>query len=96
MLASFLLWVYPLMRGKQGRRWAKPASAFQYVLALIRIFRRWDIALPSAKTVKQKVRGLMRAFKDVYGAMALAPKRKEPMRYSMLQRIFALKEDTKL
>ena len=96
MLASFLLWVYPLMRGKQGRRWAKPASAFQYVLALIRIFRRWDIALPSAKTVKQKVRGLMRAFKDVYGAMALAPKRKEPMRYSMLQRIFALNEDTKL
>ena len=96
LLATFLLWVYPKMRGKNRRRWAKPSSAFQYVLALLRIFKRWDIPLPSAKLVKQKVKGLMRAFTKIYGPLALAPNRKEPMRYDMVKRILELADDTRL
>ena len=48
LMATFLLHVYPKMKGANGREWAKPRSAFAYVLALIRIFRRWKVLLPAA------------------------------------------------
>ena len=84
LLAGFLLYVYPRMKGKGGRSWAKPNSAFQYVLALLRCFRRWDVPMPSAKAVKDKLKGLMRAFCDAYGPLAVAATRKEPMLFSMV------------
>ena len=90
LLAGYLLFIYPRMKGKHGRRWAKPGSAFQYVLALLRCFKRWDIPMPSARTVKLRVRGLMRAFCEAYGPLALAATRKEPMKYSMITTMLEL------
>ena len=93
LLAGYLLYVYPRMRGKRGRAWAKPRSAFQYVLAILRCFARWDVPMPPARAVRLKVRGLLRAFCVAYGPLALAAHRKEPMLHSMLKRMIALPDD---
>ena len=85
LLATFLLYVYPKMKGKRGRQWASPRSAFAYVLSIIRIFRGWKIILPPAKVVQGELHGLLRAFVTVYGAHALMPQRREPFRFSMVQ-----------
>ena len=85
LLATFLLYVYPKMKGKRGRQWASPRSAFAYVLSIIRIFREWKIILPPAKVVQGELHGLLRAFVTVYGAHALMPQRREPFRFSMVQ-----------
>ena len=84
LMATFMLHVYPKMKGKNGRRWAKPRSAFAYVLTLIRIFKRAKVYLPPASTVRGELQGLLRAFVNVYGKTALQPKRQEPMLFSMV------------
>ena len=84
LLATFLLFIYPKMKGR-GRQWAKPRSAFAYVLAIIRIFRGWKLILPPAKVVKGELHGLLRAYVNVYGVNALMPGRREPMTVSMLR-----------
>lgn len=96
LLSAFLLFIYPRMRGKSGRAWAKPSSAFQIVLAVIRIFKRWEVPMPAAKSIKGKLSGLLRSFTNVYGSLVLAPKRKEPMLYSTIQKIFTLADGTRL
>jgi len=85
LLATFLLYVYPKMKGKRGREWASPRSAFAYVLSIIRIFREWKLILPPAKVVQGELHGLLRAFVTVYGAHALMPQRREPFRFAMVQ-----------
>jgi hypothetical protein len=84
LLATFLLFVYPKMKGKQGRQWAKPRSAFAYVLAIIRIYRGWKLILPPAKVVKGELHGLLRAFVQVHGVAALMPRRREPFSFGMI------------
>ena len=90
LMATFLLYVYPKMKGKRGRQWASPRSAFAYVLAIIRIFREWKIVLPPAKVVQGELHGLLRAFVVVYGAHALMPQRREPFRFAMVQALLSL------
>ena len=90
LMATFLLYVYPKMKGKRGRQWASPRSAFAYVLAIIRIFREWKIILPPAKVVQGELHGLLRAFVVVYGAHALMPQRREPFRFAMVQALLSL------
>ena len=92
LLAVFLMHVYARMKGKQGRAWAKPRSAFSYVLALIRIFRRWKVILPPAKCVKDELNGLLRAFVTIYGKAALQPRRREPLLFSMLEALCNISE----
>ena len=91
LMATFLLYVYPKMKGKRGRQWASPRSAFAYVLAIIRIFRAWKIILPPAKVVQGELKGLLRAFVVVYGSHALMPSRREPMRFAMVQALLKIK-----
>ena len=83
LLAQFLLWVYPLLRGRRGG-WARPRSAFAYVLAVIRILKRWRVPCPPASAVKAELHGLLRLFADTFGRLALAPRRKEPFKFSMI------------
>ena len=73
------------MKGKGGRQWAKPRSAFSYVLAIIRIFRGWKLTLPPAKVVKGELHGLLRAFVNVHGVHVLMPARREPFRFTMIR-----------
>ena len=61
LLPGYLLYIYPRMRGKRGRRWAKPGSAWQYVLALLRCFQCWEVPMPPARVARQKLRGLLRS-----------------------------------
>ena len=96
LLATFLMYVYPKMKGRGGREWAKPRSAFSYVLAVIRIFRRWKVVMPPAKMVKAELQGLLRAFAVVYGKAALQPSRREPMLFSMLERLCSIREGARL
>ena len=96
ILATFLLYVYPKMKGKHGRVWAKPRSAFSYVLAIVRIFRRWKVNMPQPKVVKSELQGLLRAFVVVHGKAALQPRRREPMLFSMLQRLCNIREGATL
>ena len=84
LLATFLLFIYPKMKGR-GRAWAKPRSAFAYVLAIIRIFRGWKLLLPPAKVVKGELHGLLRAYVNVYGVNALMPNRREPLTMAMIR-----------
>ena len=90
LMATFLLYVYPKMKGKRGRQWASPRSAFAYVLAIIRIFRGWKVILPPAKVVQGELHGLLRAFVVVHGAHALMPQRREPFRFAMVQALLSL------
>ena len=96
LLATFLLHIYPKMKGRSGRVWAKPRSAFSYVLAIIRIFRRWKVELPSAKCVKGELNGLLRAFVVVYGKHALQPRRQEPLQFGMLVRLCSIPNGSRL
>ena len=89
-MATFLLFIYPKMKGRRSCQWAKPRSAFAYVLALIRIFRKWKILLPAAKVVQGELNGLLRAFVSVHGAHSLMPHRREPMKFSMVQALVQL------
>jgi hypothetical protein len=90
LLATFLLFVYPKMKGKNGRQWAKPRSAFAYVLAIIRIYRGWKLLLPAAKVVKGELHGLLRAFVRVHGVAALMPRRREPFTFKMIRTMQAV------
>ena len=95
-LGLFMLWVYPRLHGKYGRRYAKPQTAMDYALAIIRIFNRRHVAMPKAKAFAAELRGLQRAFRNVYGAVTLAPKRRQPMLNEMRRVIQALAEGTPL
>ena len=96
LMAAFLMYVYPTMKGKGGRAWAKPRSAFGQVLAVMRCFRRWGVSVPKAKAIEGQLRGLLRMYKDVYGTLALAPKRAMAIRFTMVQALVTIPVGTKL
>ena len=46
--------------------------------------------MPSYKVLKAAVAGLARAYLSYYGPMSLAPKRAEPMKFSMVREVYAI------
>ena len=76
-----------------GRHCIKPRSALAYPLAIIRIFGRWGIQMPGFKALQAQLQGLQRSYIAYHGPKSLAPKRAEPMRFSMVRDINALKCD---
>ena len=76
-----------------GRCCIKPRSALAYPLAIIRIFGRWGIAMPGFKSLQAQLAGLQRAYIAYHGAKSLAPRRAEPMRFSMVRDINAIPVD---
>ena len=95
-LATFLLWMEPRVQGRDGRGTAKPDSVLAYPLAIIRTFQRRKVPMPKAKVIEAEVKGLRRAFSRCYGAVAAAPKRRQPFTREMWARIEALKEGERL
>ena len=91
LLAAFLMFIYPQMRGRGGRRWAKPNSALAYPLAIIRIFEGWKVPMPSRKALRGELNGLIKSFVNVHGKDALAPKRRQPMLFTTIVRICNLR-----
>ena len=91
LLGLFALWIYPRLKPRsRADRWAKPRSALAYPLAIIRIFQRWQVALPSVRNVRAQIRGLLRVAVNVFGPGSLAPRRKEPFTMDMLRAICAI------
>ena len=90
-LGLFTLWVYPKI---QGRRLpdANPRSVLtNYPGAICRILRRdFKLPVPRAATYEAETKGLLRGYKRIYGVLALAPKRRQPMRRSIWRRVEAL------
>ena len=77
-----------------GAHFIKPRSALAYPLALIRIFSRWGVSMPGFKTLKTQLDGLMRQYLAYHGPHSLAPKRAEPMKFSMVNDINNIPLDT--
>jgi len=91
LLGLFALWIYPRLKPRsRADRWAKPRSALAYPLAIIRIFQRWQVALPSVRNVRAQIRGLLRVAVNVFGPGFLAPRRKEPFTTDMLRAVCAI------
>ena len=91
-LSIFQAWVYPQLKGLKQPD-AKPRSVFNgYVLAIRRIFEREHVPMPKAKTIETSLKGLLRAFKDIYGHEALMPGRKQPFTPAMWARVEGLSE----
>lgn len=79
-----------------GRHCIKPRSALAYPLAIIRIFNRWGIRMPGFKALQGQLAGLQRAYIAYHGPKSLAPKRAEPMRFSMVRDMHGLQCDGSL
>ena len=77
----------------QGRQCIKPRSALAYPLAIVRIFGRWGITMPGFRSIKAALHGLMRQYLLYHGPHSLQPKRAEPMRFSMVQKINRMVRD---
>ena len=91
LLAALMLYAFAVCKPTDTRReFIKPRSALAYPLAIIRIFGRWGIVLPGYKALVAALSGLMRAYLLYHGPYSLAPKRAEPMRFSMVGAIDAI------
>ena len=91
-LGLFLLWVYPRVRGRGGRVDAKPRSVLNnYPGAIARILQRdFKLPVPRAKTYEAEAKGLLRGYKLIYGTLALAVARRQPMTRPLWNKIEAL------
>lgn len=92
-LGLFLLWVYPRIKGR-GRADAHPRSVLNsYPVAIVRILKRdHKLPTPRASTYEAEARGLLRGYKRIYGTLALAPKRRQPMTRSLWARVEGLRQ----
>ena len=94
LLAMLLLHAFVTCVPKKGKDFIKPRSALAYVLAIIRIFARWGIVMPSYRMIQQSVNYLSRLYISYYGPHSLAARRAEPMKYSMVLAIDTIEEGT--
>eukprot|EP00965_Chrysotila_dentata_P082897 2735348-Pleurochrysis_carterae.AAC.2 len=93
LLASFLLFVHSQLAGRRAPT-PKPQYSFAYPLAIIRVLKRWGVAVPSAGALKHTLAGLMRTYVNVYGKDVLSPQRRQPFLFAMLRRICELQRHT--
>lgn len=76
LLACLLMHAVAVCRPKSKQAsFIKPASALAYPLAVIRIFRRWHVTMPSYKLLRAQLSGLKDEYLHVHGPNSLAPKR---------------------
>ena len=79
------VWCSPRTRGAQ---FIKPRSALAYPLAICRIFKRWGVQMPGYRALAAAFAGLMRSYLAHHGPGSLAPRRAEPMKFSMMRAIY--------
>ena len=71
----------------RSRAFIKPRSALAYPLAIVRVFARWGILMPSYKMLKAELNGLLRLYVEYHGPLSLAPRRAEPMKFQMVKHL---------
>lgn len=79
------VWCSPRTRDAQ---FIKPRSALAYPLAICRIFKRWGVRMPGYRALAAAFAGLMRSYLAHHGPGSLAPRRAEPMKFSMMRAIY--------
>ena len=79
------VWCSPRSRDAQ---FIKPRSALAYPLAICRIFKRWGVQMPGYRALAAAFAGLMRSYLAHHGPGSLAPRRAEPMKFSMMRAIY--------
>ena len=95
LMAVLMLYAYARCKPKdKTRRWIRPNSAYSYPIAIKRIFRRWGVDMPGHRMTVAQLQGLKRGYLAHYGALSLAPKRAEPMKFSMVREIHAIQLDS--
>ena len=96
-LGLFTLWVYPKIKGRRLPD-ANPRSVTSnYAGAVCRQLKRdFKLPVPRAATYEGETKGLLRGYKRIYGVLALAPKRRQPMKRSIWRRVEALRPGDKL
>ena len=86
LMATLMLYAYSHCRPKdRTKQWIKPSSAMAYPIAIKRIFRRWGIDMPGHRATIAQLHGLKRKYLAHYGPHSLAPRRAEPMKFSMVR-----------
>ena len=78
----------------KGALFIRPRSALAYPLAIVRIFSRWGIAMPSYKLLKASLAHLSRLYLAYHGPYSLAPRRAEPMKHAMMVHMATLNNVT--
>ncbi|EOD33512.1 hypothetical protein EMIHUDRAFT_229660 [Emiliania huxleyi CCMP1516] len=73
---------------------ADPRSALAYPLAIVRVFGRWGVKMPSYKALVAELNGLMRLY--LMYPYSLMPKRAEPMRWGMVIKMDRLPLDGRI
>ena len=91
-LGLFTLWVYPQIQGRLAPD-AKPSVVFtNYPGAIARVLKRdFKVPVPPAKTWEGETKGLLRSYQKVYGTLALATRKRQPITPNMWQRVEQLK-----
>ena len=79
-----------------GAVFIKPRSALAYPLAIVRVFGRWGVKMPSYKALVAELNGLMRLYLMYHGPYSLMPKRAEPMRWGMVIKMDRLPLDGRI
>ena len=97
LLAALLMYAFAVCKPTdKTRAFVKPRSALAYPLAIVRIFGRWGIVMPGYKAVVAALNGLMRAYLLYHGPYSLAPKRAEPMKFSMVRDMNQIEDGTQV
>ena len=98
-LGLFTLWVYPQIRGRlTSGGAAKPSSVFtSYPGAISRVLKRdFLLPVPAQRSFENTAKGLLRSYQHVYGTLALATSRRQPLTEPMWQRVLQLAAGTPL
>ena len=87
-LGIFTLWVYPQLKGR-GREDAKPRTVLNnYAGAVVRVLKRdYRLPVPRQSSYESETKGLLRSYKQVYGTLAMAPRRRQPMTRPMWRKV---------
>ena len=80
---------------KGGGSFIKPKSCLAYPLAIMRIYKRWGIALPGIGKIKACLQGMCKQYIAHHGPHSITPKKAEPMKFKMAQDIFDLTQPSR-
>ena len=91
LLACLMLHAFAIGKPRDAaREFIKPRSALAYPLAIMRVFKRWGIQMPSYQMLVAELQGLSRLYVQYHGPHSMAPRRAEPMKFSMVASINAV------
>lgn len=93
LMAALMMHAFSMGKPKDAtRQFIRPRSALAYPLAIVRIFKRWSIIMPPQSMLKSSLAHLSRLYIAYHGPYSLAPRRAEPMKYSMVLKMGAIDE----